>query len=265
VLSARIRAERLLVIMKRELKVKASYRTTAVLSGISVIAGLFSYAFLGNTAVLSSTTQSYGMSLAAFLVSGVAFSSIITNGVGLFYQYATPTQIEEVLITPTGIREYALSSAFLTILSGVGTSALLFILSILVLGLDYSYNLPLLGMMIALGVASSIGLGFIGLGFQMVYKQTYFLSWLFYSFGGLIGNMIVPVQILPNILQTLSYLTPQYYFFTGIRVALGSNVASASWILTTFSVYTLILVALGLLVLDRSMKFVRHYGTLRWT
>jgi ABC-type multidrug transport system permease subunit len=251
--------------MKRELKVKASYRTTAVLSGISVMAGLFSYAFLGNTAILSQTTQNYGMSLAAFLVSGIAFSSIITNGIGMFYQYASPGQIEEVLVTPTGIREFVLSSALLNILTSLGSTALLFTLSVLLFGLDYSYNIPLLLAIVSLGVASSIGLGFIGLGFQLVYKQTYFLSWLFYSFAGLVGNMVVPVQILPRILQSLSYLTPQYYFFTGIRVALGSNVESTNWILVTFAAYTVILIALGLLTLENSMRFVRRNGTHRWT
>lgn len=238
---------------------------TAILSGITVMAGLFSYAFLGNTAILSPTTQSYGMSLAAFLVSGIAFSSIITNGVGLFYQYASPGQIEDVMVTPTGIREYVISSAVLNILIGVGSATLLFILSIFLFGLTYSYNLPLLIAMVALGVVSSVGLGFIGLGFQLVYKQTYFLSWLFYSFGGLVGNMIVPVQILPGVLQMISYLTPQYYFFTGIRVALGSNVTSTSWVLGSFVLYTMILLALGLFVLDGSLKFVRRNGTHRWT
>ena len=264
-MSLRLRTERLLVILKRELKVKASYRTTAALGGISVFVGLLSYGFLGNTAETSATTQSYGMSLTAFLVSGIAFSSIITNGVGMFYQYANPGQIEEVLVTPTSFREYVLSSSLLNILLGLGSAALLFLLGILLLGLSYSYNLPLLVTIIALGVASSIGLGFIGLGFQLVYKQTYFISWLFYSLGGLVGNMIVPVQILPGILQLVSYLTPQYYFFTGIRIALGGSGTSTDWILATFGMYSAILLIVGLLVFDRGLRFVQRNGTHRWT
>lgn len=260
-----LRAERLLIMLKREFKVKTSYRTTALLSGISAIVGLFSYGFLGNTAVVSATTQSYGMSLAAFLVSGVAFSSVITNGVGLFYQYASPGQIEEVMVTPTSFREYVLSSALLNILLGLGTAVLLFALSVLLLGLNYSYNIPLLITMIALGVTTSIGLGFIGLSFQIVYKQTYFLSWLFYSSATLVGNMVVPVQILPGILQTTSYLTPQYYFFTGIRVALGATIASPSWLAASFAIYSATLLTTGLLALDRALRFVQLNGTHRWT
>lgn len=260
-----LRAERLLLILKRELKVKLSYRTTALLSGISAIAGLFSYGFLGNSAAVSATTQAYGMSLSSFLVSGVAFSPIIANGVGLFYQYASPGQIEEVMVTPTSFREYVLLSSLLNILTSLGSAALLFIVSVLLFGLTFTYDLPVLIAIVALGVMTSVGLGFLGLSFQMVYKQTYFLSWLFYSLGILVGNMVVPVQVLPGILQTISYLTPQYYFFTGIRVALGSNILPVPWVLASFTGYSIAILVLGLFSLERGLNFVQRVGTHRWT
>ena len=264
-MSIRLGVERIGVIVKREIRVKISYKMTILIAGVSVFSGLISYAFLGNGAVVSVTSQEYGMSLAAFLVSGVAFSSIITNGLSMFGEYANPSQIEEVMVTPTDFRLFVLYSSLLSILVGLGTAALLFLVSVLLLGLTFSYNFPLLFAVIILGVSSSIGLGFIGLGLQLVYKQTYFLSWLLYSFTSLVGNMIVPVQILPNVLQAASYVTPQYYFFTGIRVALGSTVAPAYTILVTFVVYSVLLLFLGLLALRHGLEFIRHNGTHRWT
>ncbi len=263
-MTARLEIERLLVVLKRQLKLRVTYRMTAALTVVSAIAGLFSYGFLGNTAVVSATTQTYGMSLASFLVSGVAFGSIVNNGLTLFYDYIGPSQIEEVMVTPTDFREYILMSSLLSILASIGSSALLFSLSTLLFGLSYSYNLPVLLAMILLGILSSIGLGFIGLAFQMVYKQTQVLSWLLYSLTGITGNMLVPVQILPAALQTVSYLTPQYYFFTGIRSALGSNVAPVGELLTTFTIYTAALLILGHLALNRSLEIVRRRGTHRW-
>jgi len=244
--------------------VRLSYRMTLVIAIVSAASGLFSYAFLGNGAVVSATTQTYGMSLGAFLVTGVAFSSIITNGLSMFGEYANPSQIEEILVTPTDFRTFVLCSSFLGILVSIGTAIFLLSMSTSLLGFTFSYNVPLLLAMVFLGVMSAIGLGFVGLGFQLVYKQTYFLSWLLFSFTSLVGNMIVPVQVLPGFLQTVSYVTPQYYFFTGIRVALGSNVAPASLILASFAVYSAVLLFLGLLVFHRGLGFIKRNGTHRW-
>ncbi len=99
----------------------------------------------------------------------------------------------------------------------------------------------------------------------MVYEQTAVLSWLVYTFTGLVGNLTVPVQVLPGFLQTVSLLTPEYYYFTGIRVCLGSNVAPAPEIVGVFALYTLILLGAGVMALDRSLKVVRKNGTIRWT
>jgi len=257
--------EQVLVIFKRELKVKASYRLTAVVTVISALSGLFSYAFLGNGAVVSTTTTTYGMSLAAFLVSGVAFGSIVSSGVSMFTEYAGPSQIEEVMVSPTDFRLFILSSSLLSLLIGLAITGIMFLSGVMLFNLIYSYNLSLLVAMVMLGIFSSIGLGLIGLGFQIVYKQTYFLSWLLYSFTGLVGNMIVPVQILPGVLQSLAYVTPQYYFFTGIRVALGSNVATATSLLVTFTGYTLILLLIGFASLNWALRSVRQNGTHAWS
>jgi ABC-type multidrug transport system permease subunit len=261
----RLGIERLGVIVKREIKIKLSYKLTMLVAVVSVFSGLLSYAFLGNGAVVSVTSQEYGMSLAAFLVSGVAFSSIVNNGLSMFGEFANASQIEEVLVTPTDFRLFVLYSSMLSILVGLGSAALLFLVTTLVLGLTFSYNFALLFAVIILGVTSSIGMGFIGLGFQLVYKQTYFLSWLLSSFSSLVGNMIVPVQVLPSFLQAASYVTPQYYFFTGIRVALGSTVAPAYTILGTFLIYSVLLLFLGLLSFRHGLKFIRQNGTHRWT
>jgi|SRR5882672_1549060 len=257
--------EKLFVLSKREIKDKLSYRMTFAFGVISGIMGLLVYGLLGESATVSTTSQTYGMSLAAYLVSGVAFSSIISSGPGMFNQYADPSRLEEVMTTPSGFCEYILLSSILNILSSIGTALLFFSVSVLLLGLSYSYNGPALLGVIALGIISSIGLGFAGLGLRLVYKQTSILSWLLFSVTGIVGNFLVPVQILPDSIRALSYLIPQYYFFTGIRIALGSNVAPALSLFATFALYCLVLLLTGLYVLRLGLRFVRRNGTHRWT
>ena len=260
-----LRLERLVALTRRELMIRASYRMTTILGLASGLSGLLVYGLLGGTAVVSVTSQDYGMGLASFLVSGVAFSSIVTSGTTMFSQYSSPSQLEEVLVTPTGFREFLLTSSFLNILMTLGSAVFFFLVSVSILGLDYSYNLPILSSVILLGVLASIGLGFISLGFQLIYKQTGLVTFVLFSLTGLVGNMVVPVKVLPSLVQMVSRLTPQYYFFTGIRVALGSNVSPPGPLLALFASYSLVLLVAGLVVLDRGLRFIRRNGTHRWT
>jgi ABC-type multidrug transport system permease subunit len=243
---------------------RISYRTSLVLGVASSLSGLLVYGLLGNSASASITSQSYNMSLASYLVSGVAFSSIITNGPAMFSQHASTSELEEVLVTPTSFREFLLSSSALNILTTIGGAPAFLLLSAFLLGLEYSYNLPLLVLVVLLGLLASIGLGFMSLGLRLVYKQASLVSWIFFSLTGLLGNMIVPIQILPSFAQSIAYLTPQYYFFTGIRMALGSEAASAGTVIVLFGTYALALLILGLLILDHGMRFIRLNGTHRW-
>ena len=260
-----LRLERLVELTRRELTIRASYRMTTLLGLASGLSGLLVYGLLGGTAVVSVTSQDYGMGLASFLVSGVAFSSIMTTGPSLFSQYSSSSQLEEVLVTPTGFREFLLTSSVLNILVSIGSAILFFGLSVSLLELNYYYNLPVLSAVLSLGVLASIGLGFISLGFQLIYKQTGLVTFAMFSLTGIVGNMVVPIQILPSVIQVVSRLTPQYYFFTGIRVALGSNISQPGPILAPFALYSLVLLVAGLAVLDRGLKFIRRNGTHRWT
>lgn len=256
--------ERLLVIVRHDVRIKASYRMSTIVSVISGVSGMLAYGLLGNTAVVSVTSDAYGMSLTSYLVSGIAFSSIVNNGLGMFTEYAGSASIEEVMVTPTSFREYVFLSSILGILVSLGNAALFFMTSTLIFGLTFSYNIPILMLVICLGLLTSIGLGFIGLGFHLVYKQTSILSWLLFTLTGVTGNMIVPVEILPEAVRTLSYATPQYYFFTGIRAALGSDTIPLNTLLAVFSLYSLALLATGFFAFEHGMRFIRRKGTHRW-
>jgi ABC-type multidrug transport system permease subunit len=183
----------------------------------------------------------------------------------MFLSYVSPNSIEELLVTRTGLREYIIAASSFSTLTTLASAIFSFVAAILLFGIQYSYNIPLLSAIVLLGVVTSVGMGFLGLAFNLVYKQTAVLSWFIYTLTGLVGNMLVPVQVLPVAIQALSLVTPQYYFFTGIRVALGSQVSSATNILGVFTVYALILLLLGIVALNGALRSVRRTGTHRWT
>ena len=238
---------------------------TMVTSLASVLAGLLAYGLLGDSSVVSVTNSLYGLSLASFLVTGVAFAPLVTNGVGMLQNYVLPWQIETIMTLPTSLPRYLLLSSVLPILTSAGTVLISFTAGVLLFGLTFSYNIPALALVIFLGINTSIALGFLGVAFQLVYKQTSVLSWFLYAFTGITGNMLVPTQVLPGIVQEISSLTPQYYFFTGVRASLGSNTASLPSLIATFAIYTVILSLLGLFALNRSIKFLKRTGTYTWS
>src|SRR5712691_4212485 len=100
---------------------------------------------------------------------------------------------------------------------------------------------------------------------RLVYKQTALLSWILFSLTGLVGNMIVPVQVLPVAVRYVSYLTPQYYFFTVIRIALSNSAVPLSSLRVAFTFYSILIFGASLYVLSRGLKFVKRNGTHRWT
>jgi len=256
--------ERSIIFFKRESKLKASYRMNLFISIVGGVSGLVVYGLLGNSAFGSVTTQAYNITLGAYLVSGVAFSPIIMGGLAMFSQHSSPSELEEVMVTPTGFRDYILTSSVFDILVTLGSSGFFFGTATLLLGLNYSFNIPLLALVTLLGLLCSIGLGFIGLGMRLIYKQSSLVSWVVFSLTGLVGNIIVPIQILPTILQSVSYVTPQYYFFTSLRVALGSESPPVGPLVGLFVVYAIVLLGAGVLVLDRGLRFIRRNGTHRW-
>lgn len=264
-MSTSARINQLTVLFKHQIRVKSAYRIMLFFGAVNTVAGLLAYGLLGNSSTASVTSQAYGLSLTSFLVSGVAFSSIITNGLGLFQQYADPSQIEEIMATPTTFRGYALLSSSLPILSSLVTSALLFLGGIILFGFNYQANIQALILVVALGIVSSVGLGFLGLSFSLVYKQASILPYVFFTLTGLIGNMLVPVQVLPSFVRQIASLTPQYFFFTGIRASLGSGGENLLGLTVEFSFYAVSLVGLGLIALSRSMNFIRRHGTHRWS
>jgi ABC-type multidrug transport system permease subunit len=257
--------DQIITILRREIKIKISYRMTLVTSSVSAVAGLLAYGLLGNSSVVSVTTTEYGMSLASYLVSGVAFAPLITNGLAMFGNYIYPSQLEAVMTMPTSFRRYLLLSSILPIVTSIGSALLSFTAGVFMFGLVFSYNFPALATLIALGLATSIALGFLGVAFQLVYKQTAVLSWFLFAFTGITGNMLVPTQVLPGIVQDISFLTPQYYFFTGVRVALGSETASLTSILALFGLYAIVLNILGFIALDRGVRYLKRTGTYSWS
>jgi ABC-2 type transport system permease protein len=118
---------------------------------------------------------------------------------------------------------------------------------------------------IALGISAFIGFSMIGSGILILTKQGDPVTALITIATSLFGNVLFPPQILPPVLQAISYVLPQYYFFKCIRLMLtGSTIPMILPDLLILTLMCAIIVPLGYGVYAWCLKTARKNGTLSW-
>jgi hypothetical protein len=118
---------------------------------------------------------------------------------------------------------------------------------------------------LALGIGTFLGFSMIGAGILILTKQGDPVTALITIATSLFGNVLFPPQIMPPALQAISYIVPQYYFFTSIRLMLtGSTISMILPDLLILAAECAIIVPLGYGVYAWCLKTARRNGTLSW-
>ena len=89
-----------------------------------------------------------------------------------------------------------------------------------IFGVTLSVNILGTVIVLALGIGTFIGFSMIGAGILILTKQGDPVTALITIATSLFGNVLFPPQVMPPLLQAISYVVPQYYFFTCIRLML---------------------------------------------
>jgi ABC-2 type transport system permease protein len=140
-------------------------------------------------------------------------------------------------------------------------------LGIGVLFFGVSLNVNILGTLIvlALGIGTYLGFSMIGAGILILTKQGDPVTALITIATSLFGNVLFPPQIMPPFLQAIAYVTPQYYFFTSIRLMLtGWTIQMILPNLLILALECAIIVPLGYGIYAWCLKTARKNGTLSW-
>jgi ABC-2 type transport system permease protein len=136
---------------------------------------------------------------------------------------------------------------------------------VFIFGITLSINILGTVIVVALGISAFIGFSMIGSGILIVTKQGDPVTALITIATSLFGNVLFPPQVLPPVLQAISYVLPQYYFFKCIRLMLtGSTIQIILPNLEILSLMCAILVPLGYAIYSLCLKSARKNGTLSW-
>ncbi|KPV64050.1 MAG: hypothetical protein AOA65_1080 [Candidatus Bathyarchaeota archaeon BA1] len=84
-----------------------------------------------------------------------------------------------------------------------------------------------------------------------------------YILTTLFGNVVSPPQVMPRFLGVISYLIPQYYFFTSIRLTIiGWDITMVfPYLLNLFLIY---MILLGYSIYSLGLKKAKREGSLSW-
>jgi ABC-2 type transport system permease protein len=257
--------EKIYYFMKRDIISFSTYKTNIAILVLTALFGALSFAYLGSSATSQSVLEMYHMNLTTYLVIGLAFSTYLNQALTLVQKTINPWALEEVLVSPTRLSTFIIGSSLWGFIWS--TAVVIVYLSVGVLFFGVSLSINILGTLIvlALGIGTFLGFSMIGAGILILTKQGDPVTALITIATSLFGNVLFPPQIMPAALQAVSYVVPQYYFFTCIRLMLtGWTIQMILPDLLILMLMCAIILPLGYAIYAWCLKTARKNGTLSW-
>ena len=257
--------EKIWYFMKRDMISFSTYKTNIAILVFTAVFGALSFAYLGSNASVQSVLQLYRENFTTYLLIGLAFSSYLTQSLTLVQKTINPWALEEVLVSPTRLSTFIIGSSIWGFIWSTGTVVIYLAIGVFIFGVSLSINILGTIIVVALGISAFIGFSMIGSGILILTKQGDPVTALITIATSLFGNVLFPPQVLPPVLQAISYVLPQYYFFKCIRLILtGSTILAILPELEILALMCAIIVPLGYAIYALCLKTARKNGTLSW-
>jgi len=255
------------------------YYTKWMVGEASLVAEIVAFYFLSDFIGGSSVVDQYGGNYAAYLLLGV-----ITNRFFVYLQemlYSRPHEacrgsLQMYLLSPVGVWAHLLGSVAWVIIYWTAMSLLLdFGIGYLVLGLDVSLATDPFALLavFSLSVISVVGLSFTSCStFSLLNAKGYenpLRFFMGYGLQALIAGAYFPVALLPDWVQFISRLLPQYYAYRSLRLILLTNATWESPIvygdIVVLALFSVVLMILGVLLFELGLRKAKKDGNLtRW-
>ena len=257
--------EKVYYFMKRDIISFSTYKTNIIILVLTALFGALSFAYLGSNASMQSVLEMYHMNLTTYLLIGLAFNSYLSQSLTLVQKTINPWALEEVLVSPTGLATFIIGSSIWGFIWSTGVVVIYLAIGVFIFGISLSINILGTIIVVALGIGTFIGFSMIGAGILILTKQGDPVTALITIATTLFGNVLFPPQVMPAALQAISYVVPQYYFFTTIRLMLtGWTIQMILPDLLILMLMCAIILPLGYGVYAWCLKTARKNGTLSW-
>jgi ABC-2 type transport system permease protein len=254
-------------LIRRDLRITASYRLSFGLEAVYGVLGLVLYYFISRTfGDVASSGLGEAPSYFAFAAIGIVVGTILdasASSVGYrMREEQTTGTLEALAATPLGSIELSVGLVgFPFLFAAVQATFYLFVAS-LFLGLDVS-NADWGGLVVVLLLsgAALAPIGILAGAAVLVLKRGQVIAGTIVYLMSIVGGMLFPVSVLPSWLEPLAELVPLRYAFDGARDALfaGSGWEGDAAVL---ALWALLLWPLALVVFDRAGARARRAGSL---
>ncbi len=246
----------------RGFKMWASYKTQVALTAVNWVIPVFIYFFIGLTLGKGALVNDY----TAFMVVGTAFqgyfsASVVTLAGRLRNEELIGT-LEYLIASPIGPTSLMLYNTVwgLAINSISAVSVLLIGLG---LGVKYAVNPLSTAAILALYLASIIGLNLIAGAVVLIVKQGNPVALFTSVASNLLGGVVFPVSVLPQWLKYISYGLSLTWALDGLRAAMlrGAGLATLWPDLWRLAAVTTAYMALGVALTEYAFRKILREGS----
>lgn len=256
--------------IKRDLMIYSSYRLSYLFELFGILSSLFTFYFISKLMGVNSllTHEGYGEDYFSFVIIGIAFSRYQSAALGvgnILNSEQDSGTLEQLLLTPTGIFTIITAGSFYQFIE---TSVIVF--AYLFIG-GYFFNMPIGDInilstliIIALSIASFIGIGLIASSFTLVFKRGDPIAWFFSGASKFLGGVFFPVTILPVWVQKISGVLPITYSLIALRdtILKGKGVLDVRAEAFYLSLFAAIFLPIGIFSLKYAIKRCKKDGSL---
>jgi ABC-2 type transport system permease protein len=255
----------------RDAKIAMSYRISFVVSLLGNLLILAVFYFIGKTVGFEKipALQSYGGSLLAFLLIGIALTDCVGVSLTGFATQIREGQmtgtLEITILSPAGLPAILICSS----LWGYVFSGVRLLLYLVVGGFLYGVDLGKANLsagllVFVLTVLAFMGIGILWASVVLLVKRGESIMTVFSYLVVLTSGVLFPATVLPSWLQSLSVLSPLTHALDGMRRALlqGTGIPELMPTLLVLVAFSVVFLCLGISAFQYSIRLARRSGSL---
>jgi ABC-2 type transport system permease protein len=251
----------------RDAIMSVSYQLNFAFQVLGLFFTVFSLYFMSKLIGQQPLVAKYGGYL-AFSVLGVSMTSFFSVGFTSFSNAIRNEQmmgtLEAVLMTPARLAFVIVSSSVWNFLWATMSAIITISAAGLLFHIRLQGNIPGAFLLLAMTTVSFACLGIISASFIMVFKRGDPLSYLVSTISLLLGGVLIPIDVLPGWLRTVSYLLPITHGLNGLREILlrGRPFMETLPQLGALAVFAAIGIPVSLFCFHKAVNIARREGSL---
>jgi ABC-2 type transport system permease protein len=254
--------------LRRDFLTFSSYRLSAATQVLSVVGIITMVYFVGETVTgQGALLERYGGSYAAFLLSGLALTDLLTRGLGtlpgVIRQGQQAGTLEPMLAAPLRLFDLVVASSLFGLFQSLTRVVLLMLFGIFVLGFWHDANFASLLVVLVPGAVAIFALSVLFAAVVVLIKQADPIIGAYAMMAAILGGMVFPVEVLPIWIRPLAWLIPISHAMTGTRLALaGETIAEVAVHAAVLAAIAVVLLPASIFAFNWAVQRAKYEGSL---